>query len=60
MPEPIKQVTIVLPETVVQEAIRAARQNRVRPDGLRNSKTAQLREWLLKGYSAERVTNGQR
>lgn len=43
-----KQVSIMLPEKVVATAAKVAERS-PRPDGMRQSTAAQLREWLLKG-----------
>lgn len=43
-----KQVTINLPHSVVEEAARVA-ESTERPDGLKQTLTATIREWVLRG-----------
>jgi hypothetical protein len=48
-----RQVCIQLPEEVVRQAKKAAEKTR-RTDGLKQTATATLREWLLAGMEEEK------
>jgi hypothetical protein len=50
----VKQVSIQLPEEVVRRATTAARRT-TRHDGLKQTATATLRDWLLKGMESANV-----
>lgn len=54
MPKKVKQVSIQLPTEVIQRATTIARNTR-RPDGLKQTRSQQLRLWLLRGMQQEEV-----
>lgn len=47
-----KQISIVLPEAVVKRAEKVAKSTK-RSDGLKQTATATLRAWILKGMNTD-------